>query len=588
MVAAKIKLRVKRLRHEFFDSATVRRIAAVEDRTIIESMSIHKVVTTRRRNRSVFVIFAFCLISTIAPTSRVAIRAQSQTDTQNPSPTTAPAPQVNQLTSSQFVDRSGWTLERLSETGFNRRADLLAARGRLAVAEGRVIQAGLRPNPTLETEYGSARFLAGESEYDFSAGISQVFELGSKRRKRVAVARLELEQARSEVTALERGFAAELRAAYVQAIGFARQLDALEGLIWTNDELVRITNARLKEGDVAPLDLNLVLVETDRLRVQVVRTRADLEGELISLRALVGFATTEPLQIAPLAERPPRLDISLAELTDIALRERADLRAARLGEELGAARLTLAESLATPNLAASVRFSRSKGTFDLPERIGGGFATDTDNELTFGVAVEIPVFNRNQGEIASAVGERTQATRQREFLEATIRRDVALSFNRYRAAAEALVLYSTKIVPRAEQNLRTVRAGYNLGEFSVFDVVNEQRRLIENETGYIEALRDYYAALAEIERTLGTMIPATSFATGTISVIPDFHQFKSGDFLRAVEQPSQRSGQTLTATSEAETAATINTSTPTLEATTSDVLPPATSTVVVRPLPKQN
>ena len=106
------------------------------------------------------------------------------------------------------------------------------------------------------------------------------------------------------------------------------------------------------------------------------------------------------------------------------------------------------------------------------------------NELTFGVSVDIPFFNRNQGEIASATGEQIQATRNREFLEATIKRDVAVAYRKYRAAAEKLVLYSTQILPRSEENLRTVRAAYGFGEFSVFEVVNEQRRLTENVTGY--------------------------------------------------------------------------------------------------------
>ncbi len=431
--------------------------------------------------------------------------------------------QSSRLSSSQFLDATGLTVERLVETGFSRRAELLAARQRLVIAQGRLIQAGLRPNPTLDAEYGSPRFLAGESGSDLSVGVSQVFETGGKRRKRIAVARLELAQARSEVLALERGFAADVRAAYARAVAAGRQLDALEELIRVDEELVRVTNARLREGDVAPLELNIVRLETDRLRAQVIRTRADLEGEIISLRALVGFETTDPLRIAPLPDRPPRLDLTVTDATDIALRERADLQAARLGEELGAARINLAESLATPNVAASVRYSRSRGIIDLPENISGGVATDRDNELTFGVSVELPFFNRNQGEIASAVGERAQAARQREFLEATIKRDVALGFRRYRAAAEALVLYSTQIIPRAEENFRSVRAAYNLGEFSVFDVVAEQRRLIESETSYNEALRDYYSALTELERALGATIPATGFAPQQVSVLPDIN-----------------------------------------------------------------
>ncbi len=432
--------------------------------------------------------------------------------------------QSAQLSSSQFLDQSGLTVDRLVETGFGRRSDLLAARQRLAVAGGRLTQAGLRPNPTLDGEYGSARFLGGEPESELSVGLSQVFETGGKRRKRIAVARTELEQVRAEVLALERQFAAEIRSGYVRALAAARQLDVLDRLIAANEELVRITGERLKEGDVAPLDLNLVRLETDRLRAQVIRTRAEIEGELISLRALVGFETTEPLRIAPLPDRPPRLDLPVTELTEIALRERADLRAARLGEELGAARIQLAQSLAVPNVAGSVRYSREKSVTDLPEVLGPGLIVrDMDNVLTFGVSVEIPVFNKNQGEIASAVGEREQFVRQREFLEATIKRDVALAYRRYRAAAEALVLYTTQIVPRAELNLRGVRAAYNLGEFSVFDIVNEQRRLIESETGYNEALRDYYAALAELERSLGTPIPASGFAPGSVSVLPDLN-----------------------------------------------------------------
>lgn len=457
-----------------------------------------------------------------------------------------------QRSSSQFLDPSGLTVERLVEAGFSRRADLLAARQRLAIAEGRLIQAGLRPNPELEAEYGSARFLAGEAESELDVGVSQVFETGGKRRKRVAVARLDLERTRAEVLALERQFAAEIRAAYARAVAAGNQLDALERLILLNEELVRVTNERLKEGDVAPLELGLVSVESDRLRAQVARTRADLESEIISLRALAGFETTDVLRIAPLPDRPPRLDLNVAELTDIALRERPDLQAARLGEELGSARIRLAESQAVPNVAASVRYTRENSVIDI-EGIGDVF--DKDNVLTFGVAVEIPIFNRNQGEIASAVGERTEAVRQREFLEAMIRRDVALAYRRYRAAAEAIVLYATRILPQSQKNVDSVSAAYGLGEFSIFEVLQQQQRLVESETGYNEALRDYYAALAELERALGMPLPATGFAPPQTSVLPDQTSPTDADALRRAVTLSTGTWQGFTGLAE-KTAAT--------------------------------
>lgn len=424
--------------------------------------------------------------------------------------------------SNEFIDSSGISVKQLTERGLQQRADLQAARQKLAIAEGKLIQAGLRPNPTLESEYGSPRFVGGESEYDFALGVSQVFETGGKRKKRIAVAELELTQARSEIAALERRFAADVRALYVRAVSAGKQLDTLEKLVTANEEILRITNERLKEGDVAPLDVNLLRVETEKLKVQAVRVKAELESWIISLRALVGMEQTESLRIVPLSDKPPRLELSLIDVTDTALRERADLKAARLNEEIGTAKIKLAQAESKPNIEGIVKFSRNKSVFDLPESLGDNLSIrDRSSELTFGVKIDLPFFNRNQGEVAITTAEKIQAQRQREALEAEIKRDVALAFRSYRATAESLIIYSTQILPRSQDNLKSVQAAYQLGEFSTFDVINEQRRLIESETAYNEALRDYYAALAELERAIGASLPKSAFSSSMSSIFLD-------------------------------------------------------------------
>ena len=431
-----------------------------------------------------------------------------------------PSPTPTKLTSAEFVSTDGITIEKLIELGATRRADLQAARQRLAIAEGKLQQARLRPNPTLNGEYGTARILGGEDENSLSVGVTQVFETGGKRNRRTAVAELELQQIRAEVLSLERQLTVGIRTAYTNALSSARQLDVLEKLIVANLEIVRLIEARLKEGDVAPLDVNLVKVEADRLKIQAIQARSDLETSLLQLKTLIGADVAESIKLAPQTERPPRLDLGLNELTEIALKERADLQAARLGEELGTARIDLAKANAVPNVAGSVTYSRNKRITDFPPQIGGS-VVNRDNELTFGVSVDIPIFNRNQGEIASATGEKVQATRQREFLETTIKRDVAVAFRKYRAASETLVIYTTQILPRSEENLKSVQAAYGFGEFSIFEVVNEQRRLTENISGYNQALRDYYNALNELETALGTTIPPTGFSSDSSSVLPN-------------------------------------------------------------------
>lgn len=469
-----------------------------------------------------------CLLSALAVAVMVFAAtlnnfAQSPTPARTPQTIQSPVPTPSpvKLTSAEYIGQEGLSVERLLELGASRRADLQAARQRLAIAEGRLRQSGFRPNPTFETEYGSPRIIGGEAEYDFSAGVSQTFELGGKRRKRVAVAELELQQVRAEVLAIERKLAVEIRTAYTDAVSAARQLDLLEKLIAANEEIVRVTEARLKEGDVAPLDLNLVKVEADNFRVKAIQARNELETALLQLKTLIGADVAESLKLAPQTDRPARLDLGLSQLTEIALAQRADLQAARLGERLGIARVDLAKANAVPNISGSVRFSRSKGIVDLPEAVGGGAAIDLDNEITFGMSIDIPIFNRNQGEIASSTAEQIQATRNREFLETTVKRDVAVAYRKYRAAAEQLVIFSTQILPRSEDNLRSIRAAYGFGEYSIFEVVSEQRRLTENVTGYNQALRDYYNALNELETALGTTIPESGFAPVSQSILPD-------------------------------------------------------------------
>ncbi len=456
---------------------------------------------------------------------------------------TAPTP----VTSLQYIGQDGLSVERLVESAGNRRADLLAARQRLVIANGRLVQAGLRPNPVFTTEYGTPRFLGGEAEYDFSAGLAQSFELGGKRGKRRAVAELELQQVRAEISAIERQIAVEIRRDYTKAIAAARQLDVVERLLAADAELVRVTEARLNEGDVAPLDLNLVKVESDRLKIQRIDARNDLETALLRIRTLIGAEISEPLRLAPQADRPPRLEMGLSELTEKAISDRADLQAALLGERIGTAKISLARSQAAPDITPSVRFSRSRAFTDLPASAGGGVANNFDNELTFGISIGLPVFDRNQGGIAAAAGEQIQALRTREFLEATIRRDVAVAFGQYRAAAEKLVIYTTQIMPRAEANLQTVRAAYSAGEFSVFEVVNEQRRLNENVTNYNKALEDYYTTLTALEAAIGGALPPSAFTPGSTSVLPDIKavpsQFNKEEFLKSIsEDKTERLG----------------------------------------------
>ena len=143
--------------------------------------------------------------------------------------------------------------------------------------------------------------------------------------------------------------------------------------------------------------------------------------------------------------------------------------------------------------------------FGLPQR---GFNADGQlvpignrtHSVMVGVTLDLPVRNRNQGAIAAAVSERAAATQRREFAELTVQREVASAFALYQSSARAAEIYRVGVQGQANANLGVVRQTYELGSKSLLDVIAEQRRFIDVQTGYIDALVDTYQARVENER----------------------------------------------------------------------------------------
>jgi cobalt-zinc-cadmium efflux system outer membrane protein len=121
-----------------------------------------------------------------------------------------------------------------------------------------------------------------------------------------------------------------------------------------------------------------------------------------------------------------------------------------------------------------------------------------------GVTIMLPLRNRNQGNIAAAMAETTAAQRRLAFVLLTVRQEVTAAFVRYEAAQRALEIYTQGVREVARQNLEVVRKTYELGRTSLLDLIAEQRRYIDIETGYTDVLKQVYEAAVDIERAVGT------------------------------------------------------------------------------------
>ena len=383
--------------------------------------------------------------------------------------------------------------------------ELAAVRIELERARARVRQAGLRPNPTLDFEQTTGRFTGAPGESEISIGVALPLELGGKRRRRIELAQAELEAVESEIADRERRLTNEVRVLFVEALAAIRELGTLEELNRLDLQTTRFVQARVNEGETAPIELNQLRVEVDRLRSRRALIEGRLQATLLRLKSLTGIPASDLLRVrediaSPSLPTPP---VSVETAIEIALRTRPDLRLARLNEEVAQAGLRLARAQGVPDVTPFTKYSYGRSIFD---DTPVGVIRDRDKLLTFGVSVGIPIFNRNQGGKAEAAAAITQAERRREFLEAVVRSEVQSAYARYEAARAAVTTFEQGVIPNSTANVRTIRAAYEIGAFSITDLLSEQRRLVDAQREFTEALAERYRALADLQAAMGTPI----------------------------------------------------------------------------------
>ncbi|HEV2663280.1 MAG TPA: TolC family protein, partial [Blastocatellia bacterium] len=289
---------------------------------------------------------------------------------------------------------------------------------------------------------------------------------------------------------------------FIETLAALREIEVTQNLYALDAETARVVEARVEEGEAAPLELNLLRAEVDRLLARRALIEGRLQNAATRLKQLVGMAPNEQLQfrevlMAPLLPDPPAsLDAAIA----VALQQRPDLRFARLEEDVARAGYRLAKAQAAPQVTAFVRYSNVLGTFDDTPI---GVLNDRDRLLAAGVSVTLPIFNRNQGAKAEAQLAITQAQRRREFTESVVRAEVTAAYRRYEAAQASVRTYERGVIERSEKNVQTMRAAYQAGAFRVTELLAEQRRMVDMQREMTEALAERYRALADLKSVIG-------------------------------------------------------------------------------------
>ncbi len=400
------------------------------------------------------------------------------------------------------------TVDDLVRAGIANNKDLAAVRERIAEARGLTKQAGVRPAPTLGLNGATGKPLGTIGEEQYGAEYSQSIETFGKRGKRIRVAEFSIGIAEADLQQRSTQLAFEITAAYGEVSAERHKLKLLSDLISLNQQTLLLTEARVKEGDVAPLEASLLRVEISRAEVSRRSAQGRLTSAELELRRLAGLDSGVRIPDSDIPAPPPS---DLSTLKRQALENRADLKTVRLEEEQEAAGVDLAKAEAKPDVTLSAGYARQDNQFDgLFGFNNSGVLSplrDRDDILQFRVSIPLRTSRSGAGDVQAATARTSGARLRREVLERNIPLEVEAAYQRWRTASDSVQLLQSGVLDPSTSNLSVIREAYKLGQLRLLDVLNEQRRLVDTQLAYIDAQADAARTWAEVERAAGGIHP---------------------------------------------------------------------------------
>ena len=403
----------------------------------------------------------------------------------------APAAQTSQPSASARI-----SLDDAIRLALQHNHALQALRSTIQQSLAEEITANLRPNPTLGLD---AQFLPIfqpnklDADYldqsaQFDAGIGYLFERGKKRQHRLQAAKDQTAVVRSLVSDNERQLVFNVSQQFVDVLlaestlEFAQQdLDSFQKTVDISKERFRVGD--MSEGDFLKIKLQLLQFQSDLSAAKLAKLQS-----LAALRQLLGFETVpDDYDVqGTLDYQPVRAD--LKDLKNVAATNRPDLRAAQQAVTAAESQLALQKANGKMDIT---------GTFDYSHTAGASSGS-------FFYNMPLPIFNRNQGEIARAQYAITQAQEQASETAQQVLTDVVTAFANLQTNDQIIQLYQGGYVDQAKQSRDISEYAYRKGAASLLDYLDSERTYRANQLAYRQALASYMLALEQMRQAVGT------------------------------------------------------------------------------------
>lgn len=379
------------------------------------------------------------------------------------------------------------TLDQALQRARTRAPLILSARDRVEEARGRLLGAKvlLRDNPVLEFS-GGPRYTASSDLIDAEIGLSQSFELGGRRKSRIAAAEADVQRETATSQNVVRELLRDVSTAFwqsaaaVERVRVAQNADAVAG------EFLENMQRRLEAGDVPILDVNVARNAAARTRAEVRASEAEQTRALGDLRILLGMRSDEPLSVEAALATPNQYDLD--QLTAEALK-RPDLEAISAELREAEAEIQLGRGFTWPDLGLGFRYGRDEG-----DKIAKG-----------GLTLSLPVFSRGQELRATGTARATRLKRELEATRLAIANEVKTAFEVQRRKVEAADELRQNAVQALDENERLARRSFDEGEINVLDLLVIRRDAFETRLIYLNQLLEAKLAAVDLEARAGAL-----------------------------------------------------------------------------------
>lgn len=378
------------------------------------------------------------------------------------------------------------TLAEARDLALERSPALRAARAEVAREEGRLVTARTWPYNPEATVESAARSGALESSTDLGFELSQEVEIGGQMGARIRVARSGLEAARQRLVRERLVVLASVEQAFGAVLAARARTELADADLALTRRLFEFEERRLEAGAGTQLEVNVARSAVGRAMRNVEEAWAELVATRASLATVAGIPAGQlPVVEGELAAATtlPRLPLLVERL----LETRADLAALRSEVVQRENTVTLARRDVVPNLGLGA-FSRSEEGDDI---VGGA------------VSIAIPVFNRNQGEIAVARAEVELAESALARAELEAIEELTSAHAHLAAALSSVRALEQHVVQPLDETLMLLERSLEAGKIDATRVLLLRRELIDGQREAIEALEELWKARATLALAAG-------------------------------------------------------------------------------------